>query len=588
MISKFLERSSCVVSGNKKIKEEEFVKTVLKKAASLCLSATILATSYINLLPSSVTQAQQVAGNAPFINTWLVSGPFDEAAADEIYQISAPEERENLALKAHAEANSVFHNTDEDLVTFAGSKAIDGSKSTEWVSYFPDGILPKQLTLTWDDPITVQEIAAYDRKSTDPGDNTTSILCELYNAQDELIISGETTDPTFDQVGNVVFDTPQNNVSKIVLTMQKNNGSFLNPGIPEVMVYAEKEAGAIPEDPDTEINPVLGENFGTETEELLWEYFDDRLWNRSYDDYNDLYGYYDIKQNIPTQNQYLYAHTYVYSPTEQNAQVRVGASGSYSVFVNDVQVQGATEPVLVQKDLTVKDITLKKGWNKLLIQINHTFTDDVYRDHNKMDNNVIYAGFYGRITDSNGNEIEGLQYSVSGNVKENAPLQIDTGALKANQDDDDNLPEGNMPTGYTEWPYVWNVSTANNSYGVHATAFQLMASGGKPGYSWKITEGSLPEGVTLNLDGTFDGYVDDDPGDYPFTVQVTDSEGNTADKQLSIHVKERPNKLFEEGRVSALSHAIGVYPSLVDPNFSADLWAQRAKAEGHSYHFRYG
>ena len=145
-----------------------------------------------------------------------------------------------------------------------------------------------------------------------------------------------------------------------------------------------------------------------------------------------------------------------------------------------------------------------------------------------------------------------------------------------------------MPTGYTEWPYVWNVSTANNSYGVHATAFQLMASGGKPGYSWKITEGSLPEGVTLNLDGTFDGYVDDDPGDYPFTVQVTDSEGNTADKQLSIHVKERPNKLFEEGRVSALSHAIGVYPSLVDPNFSADLWAQRAKAEGHSYHFRYG
>lgn len=160
MISKFLERSSCVVSGNKKIKEEEFVKTVLKKAASLCLSATILATSYINLLPSSVTQAQQVAGNAPFINTWLVSGPFDEAVADEIYQISAPEERENLALKAHAEANSVFHNTDEDLVTFAGSKAIDGSKSTEWVSYFPDGILPKQLTLTWDDPITVQEIAA--------------------------------------------------------------------------------------------------------------------------------------------------------------------------------------------------------------------------------------------------------------------------------------------------------------------------------------------------------------------------------------------------------------------------------------------
>ena len=59
-----------------------------------------------------------------------------------------------------------------------------------------------------------------------------------------------------------------------------------------------------------------------------------------------------------------------------------------------------------------------------------------------------------------------------------------------------------MPTGYKEWPYVWNKSVTANKHGVAASAFQFMAGGGQPGYTWKIIDGRLPDGLELNPDGT--------------------------------------------------------------------------------------
>ncbi|WP_236575357.1 putative Ig domain-containing protein [Paenibacillus sp. USDA918EY] len=177
-------------------------------------------------------------------------------------------------------------------------------------------------------------------------------------------------------------------------------------------------------------------------------------------------------------------------------------------------------------------------------------------------------------------------------------LKLSRKDLSTEDDIKSPLPANNLPLGYKEWPYVWNKSITTNKYGVAASAFQFMAGGGEPGYTWKIIEGKLPDGLELKADGTIaDGLVNgkvdlnsskgiisnnSEPGDYSFTVQVTDSSGNKASKNFTITVKERPNKWFEEGRVGALSHTIVTYGYFNDPNFSADLWAERAKRQGHS------
>jgi hypothetical protein len=67
---------------------------------------------------------------------------------------------------------------------------------------------------------------------------------------------------------------------------------------------------------------------------------------------------------------------------------------------------------------------------------------------------------------------------------------------------------------------------------------QLTASGGVPLYTWSITAGSLPSGLTLDSNGTITGTPNQGAvGSSPFTVMVTDSKGSTASQQLSISVR---------------------------------------------------
>ncbi len=58
-----------------------------KKATSLLVSAA-LALSVGTGIPVSASQTF-VGGTAPFINTWLVSGPFEGAVVDHLYGLSS-------------------------------------------------------------------------------------------------------------------------------------------------------------------------------------------------------------------------------------------------------------------------------------------------------------------------------------------------------------------------------------------------------------------------------------------------------------------------------------------------------------------
>ncbi|MFD0616161.1 carbohydrate-binding protein [Paenibacillus sp. GCM10027629] len=346
------------------------------------------------------------------------------------------------------------------------------------------------------------------------------------------------------------------------------------------------------EQPLENVVPVIGESFAdpSSSETSTWQYFDDRIFNRNYDDYNDLMGYFDVKQGQDTTDKWVVAATYVYSPKAQTVQWQVGGSGVYKLFTNDTlsgqQTQAASR---VSKSGTKYPITLKQGWNKLLIEI----------QHKNPGTNRNFLGFYTRLSDNNGNEISGLTYSVTGPNVTNNQLKIVTKGLAIDKNAFDarnanvpanDYPSNTLPYAYDENPYVWmdgKIDGKENTSSIapQASPFTFQAAGGDPGYTWGIVDGALPPGLTLASDGHMEGTVADgahgtSQKDYTFTVKVTDAQGVTATQPYTITVKQNPVDWFIQGKMSALSHTTGTMPNLYDPNYNYDEWAQTAKEMG--------
>ena len=80
----------------------------------------------------------------------------------------------------------------------------------------------------------------------------------------------------------------------------------------------------------------------------------------------------------------------------------------------------------------------------------------------------------------------------------------------------------------------------------------LAASGGSGGYSWSVTTGSLPGGLTLSAGGVIAGKPTT-VGTPSFTVTVTDSGGRTGSRALSIAISPAPlsvtTESLDDGRV---------------------------------------
>lgn len=64
---------------------------------------------------------------------------------------------------------------------------------------------------------------------------------------------------------------------------------------------------------------------------------------------------------------------------------------------------------------------------------------------------------------------------------------------------------------------------------------QLEGSGGQPPYSWDVASGSLPPGLTLTGAGVIIG-TPTAVGTYNFTVEITDSSGHSAQRQLTMTI----------------------------------------------------
>lgn len=88
-------------------------------------------------------------------------------------------------------------------------------------------------------------------------------------------------------------------------------------------------------------------------------------------------------------------------------------------------------------------------------------------------------------------------------------------------------------------PPPLTISTASLPAGLAGTPYSaaLAAAGGVPPYSWAVTAGSLPPGLSLDAGGALAGQPSA-AGQFSFTVAVTDSAGSSASRAFTLRIFE--------------------------------------------------
>lgn len=109
-------------------------------------------------------------------------------------------------------------------------------------------------------------------------------------------------------------------------------------------------------------------------------------------------GWIDMAQYYALIYGTFYASTYVRSTTEQRVHVRIGTSGSFKLFVNNVEIHGTPEELNNDLDTYIAEITLPKGWSHILVKLGNS--------------EIERCNFLCRITDLAGNPLEGLTVST--------------------------------------------------------------------------------------------------------------------------------------------------------------------------------
>ncbi len=271
-----------------------------------------------------------------------------------------------------------------------------------------------------------------------------------------------------------------------------------------------------------------------------WLVFDDRLFSRNYDDYQDLRSFFKIKRNESTADKEVWAHVYVFSPSARKAQFRIGADNEFLAWVNGKLVTESREGT-PDRDMVRAPVKFVKGWNRLLLGVAN-------RSPGRL-------GFYARVCTEAGERIDGLVFSPNGGC---GPLKVTTQAVEGGG-------TNVLPIAWRQWAYVGMepLGVADRSRfpklkrRAHASPFVLTAQGGTPPYRWTVEEGDLPPGLSVNADGAIQGAPGANArlGRYSINVSVLDNVGQTSRKTLEMEVRERPNRWFEEARLVALIHA---------------------------------
>lgn len=175
-----------------------------------------------------------------------------------------------------------------------------------------------------------------------------------------------------------------------------------------------------------------------------------------------------------------------------------------------------------------------------LVNINGSVCGEGYWIEAKIDGNTIAScqtnssGQYGygsnslAITASTGSTI----YFYINGVQASTTTTFTSGAMNLNIQ-----VSGTIPTSYTPPSNNITITTTNLSGGTVGTAYSttLSATGGTSPYTWAISSGTLPAGLTLSSSGAISG-TPTSAGTATFTVRATDSASKTGEMSYSISI----------------------------------------------------
>jgi hypothetical protein len=292
---------------------------------------------------------------------------------------------------------------------------------------------------------------------------------------------------------------------------------------------------------ETDIAPQPGQVAGGDRK---WDVFDDRTFIRNFDNYQDLYSYYVIRQKQAVDWGVAYAHVYLWSPQAREAQLRVGFNDGAQAWLNGVEVGNWPGRHYAVRDKFQVPVKLVAGWNRLLLKVTNGGTVEggpqVGGPLEKLPSDQPTRwvwGFYARVCAPDGTPLPDLVPSLTGahGSLAIAPLEL--------------------PAGYVEWPYVAiQLQSRLEPDDARADAFQFLAGGGQPPYQWSVAAGKLPAGLDLDpATGRLTGMCRA-LGESRFTVQVRDAAGATAQRACSLVVQDRPNRWIEQVRFGSLMH----------------------------------
>lgn len=103
-------------------------------------------------------------------------------------------------------------------------------------------------------------------------------------------------------------------------------------------------------------------------------------------------GWIDMARYFPSTQSVFYAVTYVESSKEQRVHIRLGTSGAFKLWLNDQLVDETFEEHNNDLDTYISEVTLAKGWNKVLVKL--------------ASSEIPRCNFLLRITDANGQALE--------------------------------------------------------------------------------------------------------------------------------------------------------------------------------------
>jgi Putative Ig domain len=146
---------------------------------------------------------------------------------------------------------------------------------------------------------------------------------------------------------------------------------------------------------------------------------------------------------------------------------------------------------------------------------------------------------------ASGNLPSGLSLSRAGVLSgtPTAPGGFSFGVAVSDSEQPPSVANGNFSITIAAALQVTTTSLPNGSPSVFYSA-TLAASGGLAPYSWTITQGSLPSGLTLNATSGVISGTPTGAGTSTFTVQASDSEtpAATATASLSIVINPPPSR----------------------------------------------